>query len=160
MNIGHKSVCLGTLTDWPLSPGKLNQLDWANHLLTSIENYRCHLEIGEFSQVEDVFTLKVPVYIATINLVTDTDSAQGFQWGRDHILGHMLEVVPVSGSILGEDFVELSSTLLREDEGVDFRVDEDARAHVVRTVYVGVILKSLLTGLSASVSLRTLLHVV
>jgi len=44
----------------------------------------------------------------------------------------MLEVIPVSGLILGEDFVELASTLLREDEGVDFRVDEDARAHVMR----------------------------
>lgn len=44
----------------------------------------------------------------------------------------MLEVVPVSGLIMNEDLAEFASTLLREDEGVDFRVDEDARGHVVR----------------------------
>jgi hypothetical protein len=72
--------------------------------------------------------------IAQISLVTDTDLAQGCQQGGVHILGHMLEVIPVSGLILGEDFVELASTLLRKDEGVDFRVDEDARVQIVRVV--------------------------
>lgn len=42
----------------------------------------------------------VPIDIATVNLVADTDSAQGCQQGGVHILGHMLEVVPVNGLIM------------------------------------------------------------
>jgi hypothetical protein len=143
------------LTNWTLSPGNLNQLDWTINLLTGIENYSCNFEIGEFGEAENIFPLNVPFKVTEISFVAESDSAQVHQDSGVDILGHCLEVVEVSALILDENFVVLASTLLGEVEDVDLRIDEDARSHVVRIVQEGVMLESFCTGLKATVSLRS-----